>query len=77
METFPGSERTLASMLNGLGFKVFRIDGTFMIQGSKKLWGEVFEETDPVSREVTVPEDMASMVERVILLRTLADPDSN
>ena len=76
MEPFPGSERTLASFLEGLGFRVFRIDGTFMVQASPDLWHEYFDEIDPLLREVTVPADLADMVTRVVLLRSLSDPSS-
>ena len=77
MEPFPGNERILASFLQGLGFKVFRIDGTFMVQASTELWSRVFEEIDPLSREVIVPADLADLVTRVVLLRSLSEPDSN
>ena len=77
MEPFPGNERILASFLQGLGFKVFRIDGTFMVQASTELWSRVFEDIDPLSREVIVPADLADLVTRVVLLRSLSEPDSN
>jgi len=77
MEPFPGNERILASFLQGLGFRVFRIDGTFMVQASTELWSRVFEEIDPLSREVIVPADLADLVTRVVLLRSLSEPDSN
>ena len=77
MEPFPGNERILASFLEGLGFKVFRIDGTFMVQAPTDLWRRVFDEIDPLSREVIVPADLADMVTRVVLLRALSEPDSN
>ena len=75
MEPFPGNERVLASFLQGLGFRVFRIDGTFMVQGSRDLWNRVFEETDPLSREVIVPSDLADLVTRVVLLRSHSEKD--
>lgn len=76
MEPFPGSERTLASFLEGLGFRVFRIDGTFMVQASPALWHQYFAEIDPLSREVMVPADLADMVTRVVVLRALSDPNA-
>lgn len=77
MEPFPGSERILASFLQGMGFEVFRVDGTFIAQASSDLWGQVFDEMDPLSREVIVPPDLADLVIRVVLLRSLYKPDSS
>ena len=77
MEPFPGNERVLASFLHGLGFRVFRIDGTFMVQAPQELWHKVFEEIDPLSREVVVPADLADLVTRVVLLRSFSEPESN
>ena len=71
MEPFPGNERTLASFLQGMGFQVFRIDGTFMVQAPRDLWSRVFAEADPLSREVLVPPDLADLVTRVVLLRSM------
>jgi hypothetical protein len=75
MEPFPGSERRLASFLLGMGFEVFRVDGTFTVQASPGLWRGVFNEVDPLSREVVVPPDLADMVTRIVLLRSLSDPN--
>jgi len=75
MEPFPGSERKLASFLLGMGFEVFRVDGTFTVQASPELWRGVFDEVDPLRREVVVPPDLADMVTRIVLLRSLADPN--
>lgn len=77
MEPFPGNERVLASFLQGMGFQVFRIDGTFMVQASPESWGKVFEEIDPLSREVVVPAELTDLVTRVVLLRSFSDPNSN
>jgi hypothetical protein len=71
MEPFPGNERVLASFLEGMGFQVFRIDGTFMVQAPRNLWRNVFEDADPLSREVLVPPDLADLVTRVVLLRSV------
>lgn len=76
MEPFPGSERRLASFLLGMGFEVFRVDGTFTVQASPESWRGVFDEIDPLSREVVVPPDLADMVTRIVLLRSLSDPSS-
>jgi len=77
MEPFPGSERTLASTLEGLGFQVFRVDGTFMVEAPPELWRRVFAEIDPLRREVVVPDELADLVTKVVLLRSLSGPDSN
>jgi len=69
VEPFPGSERTLASVLKGLGFRVFQIDGTFMIHGSEKLWEGIFTDIDPLSREVIIPAELADMATRIVFLR--------
>lgn len=75
MEPYPGNERVLASFLQGLGFRVFRIDGTFMVQATRDLWQQVFDGVDPTSREVVVPPDLADLVTRVVLLRSYSEPD--
>jgi len=77
MVPFPGSERTLALFLEGMGFKVFRVDGTFMVRAPQELWRRVFNEIDPLSREVIVPAELADLVTRVVLLRprSEANPD--
>jgi len=75
VEPFPGSERVLASVLLGMGFEVFRVDGTFTIQASPELWRGLFHEIDPLSREVVVPPDLEDMVTRIVLLRSLSDPN--
>lgn len=76
IEPFPGSERRLASFLLGMGFEVFRVDGIFTVQASPESWRGVFDEIDPLSREVEVPPDLADMVTRIVLLRSLSDPSS-
>ena len=76
IEPFPGSERRLASFLLGMGFEVFRVDGTFMVQATSELWRRVFDEIDPLSREVVVPADLADLVIRIVLLRSQSDPNS-
>lgn len=75
MEPFPGNERVLASFLQGLGFEVFRIDGTFMVEAPRELWGRVFDDHDPKSREVVIPADLGDLVTRVVLLRSLSESD--
>ena len=77
MEPFPGNERILASFLQGMGFEVFRVDGTFIAQASSDLWGQVFDEMDPLSREVIVPPDLADLVILVVVLRSLYKPKSS
>lgn len=74
MEPFPGSERVLASFLQGLGFEVFRIDGTFMVQASSELWGRVFDDIDLQTREVLIPADLQDLVTRIVILRSAAEP---
>ena len=76
MEPLPGYERTLASVLQGLGFTVFRVDGTFMAQAPQEVWHRIFDKVDPVSREVVVPAELADLVSRVVLLRNLSEPQS-
>ena len=76
MEPFPGNERVLASFLQGLGFQVFRIDGTFTVEAPRDLWKRVFEDVDASSRELVIPPDLGDLVTRVVLLRTSPDPKS-
>lgn len=71
MEPFPGNERTLASFLEGLGFRVFRVDGTFMVEAPPELWHRIFDDIDPLSREVLVPADLSDLVTRIVVLRRL------
>lgn len=63
-----GQGRLAASILQGLGFDVFRIDATMCIDGPPELWQEVFGVTGPSADALVIPEDLTGLVNRVVFI---------
>jgi len=65
-----GQGRMAASILQGLGFDVFRIDAAMCIDGPPKLWQEVFGVTGPSADAVAIPDDLTGLLDRVVFIES-------